>query len=348
MEVDLFIHGVPHGWDFWGKEADRAYFGNFYKPNQASHLFVIETRITGGHPYAYYHYLLNDDIVDYEGRDGSYVGVSVRMDAYCLRPRYVWTVLDRLFTDHLRPLLFEQTGPKLRWRTSALRMADKQIAAAQDQLLALMGATLRASDFEAIDTNIATRTNTGVNLCTVDATDGRVHQSVRQYGRVAIADTHTADRERQSDEAHQKQVNALTAAANQLKSNCQQQLYEAQQTQNALQQQVQNQQTEMARLQNELRNSDRQLQHLADRLDAAQGPTPRLPFGLKPSVMKWLPYVTLALAVLAIVLVFIAACKGSAPQSAPEGATDETSSDSITIEVPSGAVGGATPLIALQ
>ena len=30
MDIEIFVHGVPNGQSFWGKEEDRNYFGNFY------------------------------------------------------------------------------------------------------------------------------------------------------------------------------------------------------------------------------------------------------------------------------------------------------------------------------
>lgn len=325
MEVDLFIHGVPHGWDYWGLEADRTYAANFYKPNQVPQEYVVETRMSGSRPYAYYHYLLHSDIVDYDGRDGSYVGLTLRVDAYCTPVQYVWMVLDRLFRQHLSPLLFQSSGTRLKWRISALRQADKALQAAQQQLLQAMAVVLRADDFEPLDSSVATRTNTGVSLCTIDATNALVRQSVWQYGRVSIASVHAAERERQADAAHKQQVNALNAAAQQLKDACQQQRFEAQQAAATLQQQVQTQQSELVRLQEALRVSEQQLQQVIGPHEDDRRHTPAAPFGLSPRVMSWLPYVVIALLVLSIVLGVLLLTGGrTAPVAAP-------AADSLTL-----------------
>ena len=324
MEVDLFIHGVPHGWDFWGKESDRSYFGNFYKPTQAARQLVVETRVSGGRAYAYYHYLLNADVVDYDGRDGSYVGVTVRVDAYCLPYRYMWMVLDRLFSQRLRPLLFGQAGPKLRWRVAALRQADKQLADAQEHLLELLGAMLRATDFEPIGHDIAARTNTGIDLCTVDATDQQVQQAVAQYGRVSVSGGHPSERERQAQAANQKQQNALKNSIQQLQATNRQLQYEAQQTQAELKRQVQTQQAELQRLQQELRRSEANRQRA---LDAADGQADGL-FGLplpphvSRAVVRWAPLCSVVLLVLTIILLCTTTCGGKQPASEQPAATD--------------------------
>ena len=213
MEADLFIHGVPHGWDFWGLEADRTYAANFYKPTQVPRQLVVETRISTSRPYAYYHYLLHADIVDFDGRDGSYIGITLRTDAYCTPVHYVWVVLHRLFHQHISHLLFQPSGTRLKWRVQALRQADKALQAIQQQMLQLMTAVLRADDFEPLDTNIATRTNSGVSISLTDATSAYIRQAVWQFGRVSISPAHPAERERQAEAAHKQQVNALNAAA---------------------------------------------------------------------------------------------------------------------------------------
>ena len=35
MDIEIFVHGVPNGQSFWGKEEDRNYFGNFYGQNNS-------------------------------------------------------------------------------------------------------------------------------------------------------------------------------------------------------------------------------------------------------------------------------------------------------------------------
>lgn len=336
MEVDLFIHGVPHGWDFWGLEAERSYFGNFYKPHQAARELVLETRQNGGRTYIYYHYLRGTDITDYEARDGSYVGVTVRLDAYCRHPYYVWLLLDRLFDRHLQQLLFEAAGTKLKWRIPTLRQADKALHEVQSQLLGLMGKLLQAADFAPIDATFATKASGAKTLGMADATDELVGQCLRQCGRVAIAAEYAADRERQAQAQARQQLSAMQARAEQTQREWQQRLHEAEQQQAALSQQVRTQQSEMIRLQQQLHKAEQNL--LQARSDAAMfGNT--TDSGWMAPLRPWLPYICGLLMVAVIVLTCLLACnKGEAPYNPPEG--DRQSTDSATVVLPTG---GAAP-----
>lgn len=45
MDIEIFVHGVPNGQSFWGKEEDRNYFGNFYgQSNSDAVKYLIQTR----------------------------------------------------------------------------------------------------------------------------------------------------------------------------------------------------------------------------------------------------------------------------------------------------------------
>ena len=41
MEVEFFIHGVPSGESFWGKNDDQNYFGTFYDQSSDEIKFVV-------------------------------------------------------------------------------------------------------------------------------------------------------------------------------------------------------------------------------------------------------------------------------------------------------------------
>ena len=59
MDIEIFVHGVPNGQSFWGKEEDRNYFGNFYGQSCSDVVkYLIQTRSSNGKTYCYYNYLM--------------------------------------------------------------------------------------------------------------------------------------------------------------------------------------------------------------------------------------------------------------------------------------------------
>ena len=116
MEVELFVHGVPSGEGFWGKEEDRNYFGTFYDHSSDEVKFLIQTRALKGKPYCYYNYLVYKtvgsqapNIVANDGRDGSYFGITLRLDAYCKDIVNMYRILDTVFNVYVM-------GNLLKWK----------------------------------------------------------------------------------------------------------------------------------------------------------------------------------------------------------------------------------------
>ena len=121
MEVELFVHGVPNGVGFWGKEEDRNYFSGFYDHSSDEVKFLIQARAFKGKTYCYYNYLVyktigsqSANIVACDGRDGSYFGITLRLDAYCKDFDNMYRILDTLYNVYIigRVLKIEQTKLK--------------------------------------------------------------------------------------------------------------------------------------------------------------------------------------------------------------------------------------------
>ena len=81
MAWEITIHGTPEGQKVAGvRDANiEACYGTV---GAKDILLMIEQKIVEGKPYCYYHYLLNEDIAQYSGRLGGYIGISLRTDLF--------------------------------------------------------------------------------------------------------------------------------------------------------------------------------------------------------------------------------------------------------------------------
>lgn len=101
MEVDIFVHGVPNGFRYWGDGADKDYFETFYNESAKEIMFQIQTRKSGGKAYCYYHYLAYNNVVAHDGRAGSYFGLSLRIDAFYKDALNIYRMLDILYNTYI-------------------------------------------------------------------------------------------------------------------------------------------------------------------------------------------------------------------------------------------------------
>ena len=68
MDVEILIHGVPNGHDYYGPKEEQNTAGSFYITSQETIKFVVETKKNGNKPYVYYSYLRYKGVVGAEGR----------------------------------------------------------------------------------------------------------------------------------------------------------------------------------------------------------------------------------------------------------------------------------------
>lgn len=105
------MHGVPDGQKVWSSDpiVQANYIEGFYNnsnSNAPANLFQVEARVEGNTRVCYYHYLKYRDIQAKDGRTGSYLGFTLRIDAMCADLPLLFHRMDEVFrTDLLNTVL---------------------------------------------------------------------------------------------------------------------------------------------------------------------------------------------------------------------------------------------------
>lgn len=117
---NIIVHGVPYGQDIFSTDpvADESYIKTFYKQqdNPLETLFEIEARKEGNQQLVYYHYLKRRDVLDAEGRAGSYFGFTLRTDVSCDEMALLFHHMDEVFRTRILGSLLERAGNGYRHR----------------------------------------------------------------------------------------------------------------------------------------------------------------------------------------------------------------------------------------
>lgn len=195
LDVEVFVHGVPNGESFWGENKDRNYFGNFYNQSCSDTVrFLIQTRSYNGKIYCYYNYLVYNNVIGYDGREGSYFGLSIRFDAYCKSYISIYKVLDTIFTTHVLNKILKNQNGKLKYaiRDFASSAEMENIRNATLQLIKL---ALTNDSFCSLKGFVVS----GANMPTgnlYETTPNEVETVIRQHGRIALSPYYTTVREK--------------------------------------------------------------------------------------------------------------------------------------------------------
>ncbi len=212
MDVELFIHGVPNGEGFWGKEEDRNYFGTFYDNSSDEVKFLIQTRAIKGKNYCYYNYLVyktagaqTPNVVANDGRDGSYFGITLRFDAYCKDITNMYRILDMVFGVYVMGTLLKMEKTKLKYTTPDFKSVSNVLESIEKVVIQLIRNAFSGESFTPLD-GFATAGGNCPTINLYDCTAENVMSAVKQYSRIAVSPYYPSGREVAIQQQYNSQI----------------------------------------------------------------------------------------------------------------------------------------------
>lgn len=196
MDIEIFVHGVPNGQSFWGKEEDRNYFGNFYGQSNSDVVkYLIQTRSSNGKTFCYYNYLVYQNVIGSDGREGSYFGLSIRFDAYCKDFIGIYKILDTVFTAHVQNKILKYQNGNYKYTIADFVSASDIMGIIKEAIWQLLQTTLTNESV----CSLRGFTIGGGKLPTgnlYEATTNDVEATVKQYGMIALSPYYPTVREK--------------------------------------------------------------------------------------------------------------------------------------------------------
>lgn len=122
MKYTFSIHGVPYGSQSWGDISDSEYLKSFYNSVSASNVptqMIVDIRYSGNIVCSYYHYLLLNNVDDFESRPGSYFGMTVCFEGvYCSDFVELYKLLDACFKKVALNTVLINSGERYKYALS--------------------------------------------------------------------------------------------------------------------------------------------------------------------------------------------------------------------------------------
>ncbi len=259
MKVELFIHGVPNGEGFWGQQEDRNYFATFYDRSADEVKFLVQNRLSQGKPYCYYNYLVyktpgspTPNIVANDGRDGSYFGISLRLDAYCKDVMNMFRILDTIYNIYVYGEFLKMEKSKLRYTFSDFSNVKTKLKAIETETIKLIQQGFYADSFTSLD-GFATNSNKTFSHNLYEMSSEEVMQVMKQYGKIVLSPYYPTKREQQIQKKYESEIAAIKLQCEQEKSELGATLSPLKSQVSALQQEVAKRDKSIAHLQQEVR-----------------------------------------------------------------------------------------------
>jgi hypothetical protein len=187
MEVEVFLHGVPRGQDFFGLQDEQHQHEIFYTRSNESVKLVVEVKRKGATPYVYYNYLRYNGILGAAGRPGSYLGITLRLDMFYPDIQHIFRMLDMAFNKYVVGTIVTKNADTYQYTSPDFSTKKQDIERLQQGVLEMLQATCVEDKFIKIEDSLVNPITTSPECHIDDATEGTTMATIKRYSRIVIS-----------------------------------------------------------------------------------------------------------------------------------------------------------------
>lgn len=211
MDVEVFIHGTPMGNCFYGKADESNYFGTMYNGEKENYLLVKIRKAGDNKIYCYYNYLIYQNVIGKSGRPGSFFGITLRLDTYCMDIQNMYRILDTIFNSYVKGELLESVGGNLRYLVDNFNDTLK-LEPIKKSVIDLFLQTFKGKESTSFTPIDYTFTLTGNGMYTInlyDYPDENIFRFIKETGQIRISPyfpTQETNRIKQQYDKHLEEI----------------------------------------------------------------------------------------------------------------------------------------------
>lgn len=187
MDLELLLHGVPDGQDYYGIGEEQANMGLSYDNSTESVKFVVETKKLGNTAYTYYSYLRYKGVIGSGGRPGSYLGLTLRIDKYYQDALHIFKLLDILFKRYIIGSLLTPSGDGYKYIVTNFSAKSAEIDKAQQTLIQLIQSTCINAKFLDIDASFIHPIINARTANIMDVSESVILASIKKYSKIILS-----------------------------------------------------------------------------------------------------------------------------------------------------------------
>lgn len=266
MDVEILVHGVPNGHDYFGLKEEQNTAGTFYISSQESIKFVVEIKKNGNKPYVYYSYLRYKGVVGAEGRSGSYFGLTLRIDEYYTDILHIYNILDIAFKRYVLGSLLTLSSETYKYITPDFKSKKEEIEQLQQGLIQLIKSTCLASKFLKIDNSFINPISNAPICNIVDITDGIILSTLKKHSKVVLSPDYKSNLEKE----YEKKMQDVENRGNSLVAERDKKILERETTISSLDSTIKARDSKIAVLEQEIKQKNQELSQHKQKGDIAQ------------------------------------------------------------------------------
>lgn len=197
MDVEILLHGVPSGQDYYGLKEEQKLAESFYTSSNESVKFVVEARKNGNTPYVYYTYLRYKNIVGAGGRSGSYIGITLRLDMYYTDVVHMYNMLEIAFKKYIIGAILIPIGESYKYISPDFNSKKSEIEQLQQGILKLIETTCIFPKFLKIDDSFINQIKNAPTCNVADITEGTMSATIKKYSKIILSPDYKSNLEKE-------------------------------------------------------------------------------------------------------------------------------------------------------
>lgn len=216
MDVEVFVHGVPHGEDFWGKDdRERQFLSTFYSGRSDALKLVIQTRKLENKLYTYYSYIVGKDVQDFLARPGSYFGLTIRLDSYYKDFSQFFYILNLVFQKTILDVILKKNGNGFQYKVS--KFADAKISDIASCIVNLIATYCKEGKVSNLSNVVGSMPGKKLNI--YDASEQDVKDAIQKGATVSLSPYFPTKGQIEKEMNYEKQKASLQAELENQKAN---------------------------------------------------------------------------------------------------------------------------------
>lgn len=141
LNINLYVHGVPMGQKTWGvPREDDNFIGNFYSHKwPAKELMQVDIMECKGKVYSYYTFVKGQNVMGYDNRTGSYLALTIRMDAYYADLQNMYKILSAAYEKMCVGSLVQKQGEGIKFIVQDFAVMDAELKRIENHIISYIG-----------------------------------------------------------------------------------------------------------------------------------------------------------------------------------------------------------------
>lgn len=274
LNVNLIVHGVPQGHKVWGaSDNEKDYTQRFYHSNYGvEEQMIVERIASDGTPYFYYTYVRAKNVHASDGRSGSYIALTLRLNAFYADIQNMYHILSAAYhKEFVGMCVLEQNGGA-RFLIADFGQVESKLKEAEGKIRDYLFYFSKDDDLPNLQAFTQSAKGSENSICLLDCDAKQACQIIKNYERLVVSPLFSSTKMQQELEKKEQELTTARRDAQQqvglFENKMLKQKQEFQKTISTLNKEVQERKTEASNYKDKIDRLERILTKTEEALSA--------------------------------------------------------------------------------